>query len=64
MKRYFIVFWASWDSLHGQHNIIMEDSSFPARKWIKEEIASQEGVDPVITNIIELTEQDYWDWVK
>lgn len=70
MNRYFIAFFiASSDNRRMTGNIATKTggeylNSVDIRKDIEEEFEEDEARDVVITNIIELSEQDYNDWIK
>lgn len=59
-ERYFLVFWIGTGGVYGQNCIKMIDGKYPSWRWIKDNI-SHEG-DMVLTNIIEVNEQDFNDF--
>lgn len=64
--RYFIIFFdQKYNSRFTVGNLTAMQEGFPNRKHITNYIAKENNVPAdciVITNVIELTEQDYKDW--
>jgi len=63
-ERYFIVFYAGWNSLHGHYLLIMHEGKYPQHKFIEEKIEEDCGMSVAITNIIELSKEDFDSWVS
>lgn len=67
-KRYFIVFYIGGVgtlTVTGQMNFIVYGGYLERSEVIKQICETTEGLeDAVLTNIIELSEADYNDWIK
>lgn len=66
MKRYFIIWFIDYNQNKKSHgHVSYEHTSFPNEEIIKHKILESDSSlrNPFITNIIELSEQDYKDWV-
>lgn len=63
MMRYFIVFYATTVNSYGVYPVITE-GTFVNQKEVMNQIYKVGGFYVYLTNIIELSETDYKDWVK
>lgn len=61
-KRHFIVFFKCEKNRVGHMIFVSNDGSYLNMYVVIEVIKDENIKDPVITNIIELTESDYIDW--
>lgn len=64
--RYFIVFYEVYDNgfhIYVSHHKSFEQDSYPNRREIESFLTVEQGY-PRLTNIIELKEQDYQEWIR
>lgn len=65
-KRYFIIFWKKSGLFSGtQGHATISENGFPNRTNLKCHLARELGFDPdhlLVTNIIELSKQDFESW--
>ena len=65
--RYLIIFYTVVSKTkEGYGSAVWTGENYPNRNEIQKSLAKEHGLvdEYVITNVVEITEQDYYDWIK